>query len=277
MRLNRAFKYDYKNDVEIDLRPLGAAIPTWASPEKIEVDMKRISEICRLARVDSLKVLATEEEGPKKIQIQSRLGTSATGEVSQEPAQHNTRSNERYGWLETRTLFDEAATHFTTEQIGINFAEIMEAGQLRDPKTWAEFIDQALRAELWKIAKRKHRITIKKIITDTIGATSLAMIQYLTAFGPDRTKNHKIAALIDIGFIYGAFQTSTALGLSLTYCLSRVILHQMRQILSEELANNIGIRIKYDPATELTAFQFEWDRLLMHRKTLKERIVKVCE
>lgn len=282
------------NDTHVDLTALGHAIPGYASPELITVDMQPILRICNLARISILRVSAFEESNEDELKITGiGQGGTATGSASTTPKPNKTRKQSTVPldpeWIKVLRGID-----FTSHEIILNVNELKrfiseKGGNLRDPNIWANFINKYLTNELAKITYEKLKLDNKKLLEET-----LYPLVYMNQVIKFVSQNDLVSALLSTGvaFSYAIWiaiiseyffrlllipKESLQIVLYIIFMFSDHILkeHFFKPLILKSEADRNKVHVKYDPPSVLCLGDFELGRIMEIRALLKNPLITV--
>lgn len=282
--LKEACVNDQEKDVEIDLTPLAAKMPSGVDAARIAVDIESVAKICSASRVRTLTVDGTyrHEEAPGVGGANNKGGATMASAAKSEKRGNDGASRAVYplnqAWREVHHW-----CNFTNESIALNLQDLMNQPDfnVRDTESWANFIRKNLKKELWRIAKQKHKFSMDRFEIELLSPLIACAGGLLPKYGPEESPplKDKLKFLVGSASIVGSLFAgiSDSQYVALAWIFSMGWLNIRSAEMAKEIAESLGREVKYDPATLLTLGQFEWDRLLSTGMTLlTNEMVKVA-
>lgn len=282
--LKEACARDQENDVEIDMTPLAAKMPSGVDAARIAVDMESVARICRASRVSVLMVdgVYRHEEAPEvggaNNKDQATMVSASKKTINGDEAASHSVHPLKKAWMEVHHGFN-----FTYEAVALNLQDLMNQldFNVRDMEAWADFIQKHLKKELWRIAKQKHRFSMDRFELELLSPLFAASGSFLPNYGPEEIPPLKDLLKYMVGnasitaSLFAGISDSKYIALAWLFSIGWLNIRSAE--MSKETAEKLGREIKYDPATLLTLGQFEWDRMLSTGMTLlTHEMVKVA-
>jgi hypothetical protein len=273
----------------VDLTRLAEQLPAWVDVERIEVDMSALQEFCEVTRTKSLKVLGIQErEVATNIQGIDSNGVAVGSAIVEEP-EHRVIQRIK-NWCENN-LDGGRGTDFRDLELCINFEvfrDKMEKKGLPLNKTefWVEFINEALKKELRKIAieKLKPQIGVGcfELVSPAIVLPAIEVLSVRDFVSSIFSENESIkwnllgagaGLAVGVVIVTSLFDWSLWLTayLAAVFALKLMaVYHDVDKDDVEKRAKEVGIAINYSPVTPLTFANFEWDRMIQVRNVLRQ-------
>jgi hypothetical protein len=291
---------DEETEVEIDLTALAEAIPPYACPEEMEVNMRALVEVCRSMRLKSLRVLVDEKEAHETEITGINDDGTAVGSGRTTIPEDNPLI-EPNGPVIGEVLgrsFD-----FGAAEITINMAKFREKIRkdginLRDSSAWTKFLSEDLAAQLKALGLQRLSGNLKKLgyeLTWPVAVLS-EILEELRNRELDKNTMY-IAIMYNLVELTLAIATLVLMvqqaaqgesldvievGLEGTITIYLIALFKAKAAMSlgmrgegERWANKYGVPVKYDPVTFFTLGDWEWDRKLGVRESLSQPLLRI--
>lgn len=273
-------KFGNEQGFEVDFSHLAARLPSCVPRDRIDVDVKTVLEICDLVRVDSLSVLGIDEKGEDRFVIHD-----AGGDGSIAGHANSTGPGHRLDIARPMSIVRQYDWHpsfgrsidFRRASVFVNVAGLAGLENSRDPEAVAQLLDEAMKEQLWEIAKKRLGFKLK-----VFGAELSAPIIFPLANLYYGLLNKEIRNLmVFFGFsvfpLLAAMESETVLEVfSKSYLL---IFALMKIIFGMIPSAGLPGDVRQSPANSFTLGDLEYDRLglvwnLLRTKTLVSAVVE---
>lgn len=255
--LNQAHAWDEESDVRVNFLPFADRVPDFLPKERLLIDVGTIGEICRLTRVSSLLVTGQyQETRMEPVGGEEGRGTIAVTQGMVLRPEPSRSGRGRFPMDPLAAAFLHGA-NFTDEQFILNLRKLLDSKDFnpRDLEKWASFIDEGVKAALWKTAWAKlGNFSKERLLADMLSPLLAVVLVY-----PDELRSLIRTVFVMVTAIAACSEPELW---GLAYLLSMRVGQDFDCLMLKRLADDFNLKIKYDPPISLTVGQFEYDRLL---------------